>query len=149
MEDQFPSDPPGFVDAGITIFGSSQPDYPGGQLEGLSVQFFLDQVSLGDLAVGTHEIRINLNQATHPLTFETGSFNDIIGTVGSGPDDIIPTGFQIYINKSGTAPWTGYFDDVRVGLNSVTGDFNGDGNWDCSDINALTAAMCREYRSDV
>ena len=101
--DAFPVDPPGFVDVGITMFGSSQPDYPGGQQEGLQVQFFLDQVSLGDLEVGTHEIRIDLTEATHPLTFEPGSFNDIIGTFGSGPNDIIPTGFRIYINKSGTA----------------------------------------------
>ena len=138
--EQFPSDPPGFVDAGISIFGSSQPDYPGGRQDGLHVQFFDNQVALGDLEAGTHEIRIDLTQATHPLTFELGSFNDIIGTFDSGPNDIIPTGFQIYINKSSTAPWTGYIDDIRVGIN-ISGDFNGDGIWDCSDIDALTAAI--------
>ena len=28
---------------------------------------------------------------------------------------------------------------VETGMSSVTGDFNNDGNWDCADINALTA----------
>ena len=28
-----------------------------------------------------------------------------------------------------------------MGLNSINGDFNGDGNWDCGDVDALTAAI--------
>lgn len=139
----FPDNPGDFVDAGITVFGASQPDYPGGQLQGLSVQFFNDQVSLGDLAVGTHEIVMPLNSATHPLTFVTGqSFNDIIGTFGSGIDDVIPTGFQIYINKSATAPWTGYIDNVRIGtLPTFDADFNDDNFVDATDLQLWKGAF--------
>jgi hypothetical protein len=133
ITEQFPSEPPGFVDAGITIFGSSQPDFPGGQLEGQQAQFFNDQVSLGDLEVGTHEIQMNLFSATHPLTFINGSFNDIFGTEGSGPNDMIPVDFQIYINKSSTAPWTGYIDNIRVGT-FETADFDFDRSVDGIDF---------------
>jgi hypothetical protein len=60
-------------------------------------------------------VRIDLDSATHPLTFAGGqSFNDIFGTVGSGQDDVIPTGFQIFLNKSGDSPVTVYIDNVRV-----------------------------------
>jgi hypothetical protein len=60
-------------------------------------------------------VRIDLTSATHPTTFATGqSFNQIFGTVGSGPDDIIPTGFQLFFNKSNDAPLTVYIDNVRT-----------------------------------
>ncbi len=134
ITEQFPQDE-GFVDAGVTIFGVSQPDFPGGQLD-LQVQFFDEQVSLGDLEVGTHEIRMNLTDATHPLTFETEKgFNDIFGIDGGGANDVVPTGFQIYINKSSNAPWTGYIDNIRVGSlpGPNGGDYNGDGFVDAAD----------------
>jgi hypothetical protein len=69
-----------------------------------------------------------LTEATHPLTFELKTFNDIFGTEGSGPNDLIPTGFQIYFNKSGNIPWTGYIDNIRVGTQppQVDADFNDD-----------------------
>lgn len=126
LTEAFPTE--GFVDCSISIFGDSQPDFPGGQQTGLHVQFFLDQVALGDLPVGTHQIDVTLTGATHPLTFALGSFNDIIGELGSGPNDVIPTGFQIYINKSGNAPWTGYIDNIRVGTlpPPADADFNND-----------------------
>lgn len=127
---QFPTELGNFVDAGITIFGSSQPDFPGGQLEGLGVQFQADQVSLGGLAVGTHTITMPLLHAVHPLTFDTNqTFNQIFGGFGTGVNDVIPTGLQIYINKSATAPWTGYIDNIRVGMlpPPVDADFNNDG----------------------
>lgn len=133
ITEQFPSEPGDFVDAGITIFGNSQPDYPGGQLFGLQAQFFDDQVSLGTLEVGTHEIQMNLFSAPHPLTFINGSFNEIFGTEGSGPNDMIPAGFQIYINKSSTAPWTGYIDNIRVGT-FETADFDFDRDVDGIDF---------------
>lgn len=138
----FPNNTGDFVDAGITVFGSSQPDYPGGQLSGLGAQFFNNQVSLGDLAVGTHEIVMPLSSATHPLTFVNGSFNDIFGGSGTGENDVIPTGFQIYINKSNTAPWTGYFDNIRIGtLPALDADFNDDGFVNATDLQIWKGAF--------
>lgn len=143
ITEAFPDNPGDFVDAGITVFGVSQPDYPGGQLLGLGAQFFADQVSLGDLTVGTHEIVMPLAAAVHPLTFETGSFNDIFGGFGTGVDDVIPTGFQIYINKSATAPWTGYIDNVRIGTlpPPLDADFNDDGFVDATDLQLWKGAL--------
>lgn len=140
IEEQFPQDEGFFLQAGITVFGSSQPDFVGGLFEGLSIQFFEDEVPLQDLEAGTHEVRIDLTSAPHPLTFETGlSFNEIVGTEGSGEFDIIPTGFQIYISKSANSPWTGYIDNIRVGTvaDTVEGDFSGDGSVDNTDLNLL------------
>lgn len=139
----FPNNVGDYVDAGITIFGASQPDYPGGQQFGLQSQFFDNQVPLGDLAVGTHEIIMPLTSAVHPLTFEVGkSFNDIFGTFGTGVDDVIPTGFQIYINKSATAPWTGYIDNVRIGtLPTFDADFNNDALVDATDLEIWNGAF--------
>lgn len=133
ITEAFPEE--GFVQGGVTFFGSSQPDYPGGRLEGLAAQFFANEVPLGNLAVGTHEIQMVLSQATHPLTFEVQSFNEIFGTFDSGVNDVIPTGFQIYINKSSTAPWTGYIDNIRVGLlPTLDADFNDDTFVDAADL---------------
>jgi hypothetical protein len=140
---QFPSGTGNFVDAGITFFGSSQPDFPGGQLAGLGVQFQADQVSLGALAVGTHTITMPLLHAVHPLTFDANqTFNDIFGGFGTGVNDVIPTGFQIYINKSSTAAWTGYIDNIRVGmLPSNDADFNDDGFVNAVDLGIWKGAF--------
>ena len=135
ITEAFPDAAGNFVDVGITVFGSSQPDYPGGQLGGLGAQFFDNQASLSGLTVGTHEIVMPLTSAVHPLTFVPGSFNDIFGGFGTGINDVIPTGFQIYINKSGTAAWTGYFDNIRIGaLPTLDADFNDDGFIDGTDL---------------
>lgn len=131
----FPEDA-AFVDLGITVFGSSQPDFPGGQIDGLQVQFGNEQVQLQELEVGTHEIYMTLQSGVNPLTFMSGlSFNEIFGVEGSGANDMIPTGFQFYINKSGDAPWTGYFDNIRTGTIAEPngGDYNGDGAVDAAD----------------
>lgn len=135
ITEMFPEDA-AFVDAGITVFGSTQPDFPGGQLEGLQVQFQNEQVQLQELEVGTHQIYMTLQSAVSPLTFlPDQSFNDIFGEEGSGQNDLIPTGFQIYINKSSDAPWTGYFDNIRTGSigDPNGGDYNGDGAVDAAD----------------
>jgi hypothetical protein len=102
-----------FALVGVTIFGASQPG-PGQQF-GLQAQF-ADFEHIDGKAPGTYNnVRIDLNSATHPTTFATGqSFNQIFGTVGSGPDDIIPTGFQLFFNKSNDAPLTVYIDNVRT-----------------------------------
>jgi len=107
----------GFALVGVTIFGASQPDYPGGQQFGLQAQF-ADFEHIGGKAAGTYnDVRIDLTSATHPLTFETGkSFNEIFGVVGSGQNDVIPTGFQLFFNKSSDAPLTVYIDNVRAGV---------------------------------
>jgi hypothetical protein len=133
----------GFVQAGITVFGSTQPDYPGGQQNGLQAQFFVNEAPIGDLPVGTHEIEMVLSEATHPLTFQPGSFNDIFGVVGSGQNDIIPTGFQIYINKSTQAGWTGYIDNIRLGTlpPPVDADFNDDTFVDATDLGIWRGAF--------
>jgi hypothetical protein len=109
--------PGSFAVVGVTIFGASQPDYPGGQQFGLQAQF-ADFEHIGGKGAGTtHTVRIDLNSATHPLTFAGGqSFNEIFGTVGSGPNDVIPTGFQIFLNKSNDSPVTVYIDNIRVAV---------------------------------
>jgi hypothetical protein len=102
----------GFALVGVTIFGASQPG-PGQQF-GLQAQF-ADFEHIGGKAPGTYTVQIDLTSATHPLTFAANqSFNDIFGTVGSGPDDIIPTGFQLFFNKSNDAPLTAYIDNIRI-----------------------------------
>ena len=106
--------PSGFVAVGVTVFGASQPDFPGGQLFGLQAQF-ADFVAVEGLAVGTHTITLDLASATHPITFATGqSYKDIFGDFGTGSNDLIPTGFQFFLNKSNTIPATIYIDNVRT-----------------------------------
>jgi len=101
-----------FAVVGVTMFGASQPG-PGQQF-GLQAQFS-DIEHVEGKAPGTYPIQIDLVGATHPLTFAGGqTFNQIFGTVGSGANDLIPTGFQFFLNKSGDAPITVYFDNVRA-----------------------------------
>lgn len=102
----------GFAVVGVTIFGASQPG-PGQQF-GLQAQF-ADFEQIGGKAAGTYPVVIDLSSATHPLTFATGqSFNDIMGPNPGAPNDIIPTGFQLFLNKSNDAPLTVYFDNIRA-----------------------------------
>jgi hypothetical protein len=125
----------GFARASVTVFGSSQPDYPGGQLHGLAAQFFDNEISIAGAAGTYRDLRIDLASAPHPLTFEGGSFNDIFGTIGSGLNDVIPSSFQIYVNKRNDSPLTVYIDNIRVGIlpPPVPGDFNQDGKVDAAD----------------
>jgi hypothetical protein len=103
----------GFAVIGVTIFGASQPDYPGGQLFGLQAQF-ADFEHIGGKAAGTYPVQIDLASATNQTDFSTGSFNDIFGGFGDGVNVQIPTGFQFFINKSNDAPVTIYIDNVRT-----------------------------------
>jgi hypothetical protein len=135
-----PSPPParlGFARIGVIIFGVTQPDFPGGQQAAQAQLASLaeDEVPVSGLEPGTYrDQRIDLDKLTDPLTFETKTFNQIFGTVGSGPDDIIPTGFELYFNKTGGAdfPLTVYIDNIRFGT-SVPGDYNGNDVVDASD----------------
>jgi hypothetical protein len=102
-----------FADMGVTIFGCDQ----GGGC-GLQAQF-KDFVSIAGRAPGTYtDLRIDLDRAhSHPITFEADkSFNEIMGTLGSGPNDLIPTHFQFFFSKSGDAPLVAYIDNVRVAV---------------------------------
>ena len=78
---------------------------------------FNNEVHLDGLEAGLHEdLRIDLTYATNPLTFdERQSFNQIFG---SGPNQLIPTGFEFYFNKTGGSayPLTVYIDNVRFGF---------------------------------
>lgn len=103
----------GFALIGVTIFGASQPDHPGGQLFGLQAQF-ADFEQIGGKTAGTYPVQIDLASATNQVDFSNGSFNDIFGVVGDGPNVQIPTGFQFFINKSNDAPLTVYIDNVRA-----------------------------------
>jgi hypothetical protein len=103
----------GFANIGVTVFGATQPG-PGQQF-GLPVQF-ADYEPIGGKTAGTyHNVRIDLSSATHPTTFAPGqSFNQIFGPNPGAPNDIIPTGFQFFLNKSNDQPLTVYIDNVRV-----------------------------------
>jgi hypothetical protein len=132
--------PGSFAVVGVTIFGASQPDYPGGQQFGLQAQF-ADFEHIGGKAPGTYAVQIDLSSATHPLTFAPNqSFNQIFGTVGSGPDDVIPTGVQLYLNKSNDAPVTVYFDNVRVAIPEPA-------TWGLLSLGAVALGMIRRRRS--
>ena len=62
-------------------------------------------------------VQIDLTSATNPLTFATSqTFNQIFGTVGSGPNDVIPTGVQLFFNKSNDAPLVAYIDNIRLSV---------------------------------
>lgn len=102
----------GFALVGVTIFGASQPG-PGQQF-GLQAQF-ADFEHIDGKGPGTYAVQIDLTSATHPLTFAANqSFNQIFGTVGSGPNDLIPTGVQLFFNKSNDAPLVAYIDNIRL-----------------------------------
>ena len=104
----------GFAAIGVTIFGATQPDFLPAQLFGLQAQF-ADFTSVDGVAPGTYEITLDLDSATNPITFAAGeSFNEIVGGFGTGPDDLIPTGFQLFLNKSNDAPLTVYIDNIRT-----------------------------------
>jgi hypothetical protein len=139
----------GFVNAGITMFGHSRPDHPNGQQFGLSAQF-LNEVPLGDLAPGTHEIKIPLTLAVHPLTFTLGTFNDVFGTTDSeNVNDLLPSGFQIFVNKSTQAAWTGYIDDIRlVTTPTLDADFNDDNVVDAADLGIWKNAFASNDMGD-
>jgi hypothetical protein len=126
-----------FAVIGLQVFCVTQPGP--GQFS-VQIQTEGDQeIHFEDLPAGTYrDMRIDLTNLAHPLTgaFPV-SFNDIVGTAGSGENDIIPTGFQLYLNKNtGPAfPWTVYIDNIRVGMTmaAVDGDYNGNGEVDAAD----------------
>jgi hypothetical protein len=103
----------GFAVVGVTIFGCTQ----GGVSCGNPAQF-ADFEHIGGKAAGTYpDIRIDLDDSlhAHPITFETHlSFNEMYGPNPGAPNDIIPTHFQLYFNKSNDQALTVYIDNIRV-----------------------------------
>jgi hypothetical protein len=129
---------PGFAVIGMTIFGMTQEGelvdlQTGPSEDDPTLEFHLD-----GLAAGTHtDIIMDLNKFTHPVTNQPATFNEIYGTQGSGPNDLIITGYQFYFNKTPglSHPLTVYIDNVRVGNfpDIVEGDYNGNGFVDAAD----------------
>jgi hypothetical protein len=133
------NDTPGFAVVGVSIFGHAQPgDGPGYQAQ------FDDIEHIDGKAAGTYSVRIDLNSAAHPLTGDyPQTFDQIFGTVGSGPNDLIPSGFELFFNKNASLsyPMTVYIDNIRAGINPppVPGDYNSDGV-----VNAADYALWRK-----
>jgi hypothetical protein len=135
-----PPNPPGFAVVGISMFGH------GGGTFGLHAQFQGDPIGSAEQHIegrepGTYrDLRIDLKGATHPLTFATNqTFNDIFCTdVECGENDLLPSGFQFYFNKTGSQsshPLTVYIDNVRFvpPADGVPGDYNENGSVDAAD----------------
>jgi hypothetical protein len=153
-----PNPPPdrlGFARIGVFAFGATQPDGGGMQIfdKAQLANVAEDEVPIGNLEPGTYrDLRIDMDKLTDPLDFGTKSFNQIFGVLGSG-SDLIPTGFQFYINKSGGAdfPLTIYIDNVRFGT-SVPGDYNGNDVVDAADYvlwKKTTSPTPASFRNEV
>jgi len=85
--------------AGLGVFGAQAQFAPLIHVEGKAPGTYLDQL-------------ITLTGATNPLDFTPNqTFNQIFGP---GANQLTPSGFQFFINKSNDAPSVLYFDNVRV-----------------------------------
>ena len=108
-----------FAVVGVTMWGCTQ----GGVSCGNPFQF-ADFEHIGGKAPGTYtDIRIDLDNSLHPhpITFEGGlSFNEIFGPNPGAPNDIIPTHFQLYFNKSNDQALTVYIDNIRMDVPEPT-----------------------------
>jgi hypothetical protein len=128
-----------FAVVGIMVFGVDQNGFDvqlqtGPSLDNEELEWHIDGREPGTYT----DIRMDMTQFLHPVTFDfPATFNDIVGTQGSGPNDMIPTGFQLYFNKSGGVAnsLTVYIDNIRVGTTPVgsPGDYNEDGAVDAAD----------------
>jgi hypothetical protein len=134
ITEEFAPPPPDarFAVVGVTIFARTED----GSATGIPVQF-RHEYHIDRRPAGTYPVRIDLLDA-HPygpdFQVDNASFNEIFGDV----DDMVPTGFQLFFNKTGTLmdhPLTVYIDNIRVGFTppGAPGDFNQDGNVDAAD----------------
>jgi hypothetical protein len=124
-----------FAVVGVMVFGMNQTGQPRQIQTGPSILPELEY-HIEDKTPGTYsDVFIDMTQFFHPDTFEPATFNDIIGTPGSGPLDMIPTGFQLYFNKSSDQPLSVYIDNIRVGMTmaGVSADYDGSGRVDAAD----------------
>jgi hypothetical protein len=100
-----------FAVLGITMFGFNGPL---GQF-GLQAQF-APLVHLEGVAPGTYHGSIALTGATNPLDFTTNeSYNQIFTAGTPAANQLTPSGFQFFLNKSNDAPATVYIDNVTLG----------------------------------
>ncbi len=127
---------PTFADLGITFFGTL-PNNPEPEAQ---IQYLYDQKEVGSLDAGTYTLDIDLRNNGGDfgigagLNVDSGEIKGYDGWIDAG---FVPTGFQIYSNKSvgATDPrfeWTFYLDNIRVGR-AVPGDYNGNGSVDAAD----------------
>jgi hypothetical protein len=134
ITEEFAPPPPDarFAVVGVTIFAQTED----GSMTGIPVQF-RNEYHIDRRPAGTYPVRIDLLDA-HPygpdFLVDNASFNEVFGDV----DNLIPTGFQLFFNKTGSLmdhPLTVYIDNIRVGFTPppMPGDFNGDGNVDAAD----------------
>jgi hypothetical protein len=98
----------GFDVIGVTVFGFNA----GLGQFGLQAQF-APLIHVEGKVPGTYlDQLIPLTGATNPLDFTTNqTFNQIFGP---GANQLTPSGFEFFINKSNDAPTTLYFDNVRI-----------------------------------
>jgi hypothetical protein len=100
-----------FAVLGITMFGSNAPL---GQF-GLQAQF-APLVHLEGQAPGTYHGSIALTGATNPLDFTANeSYNQIFTSGTPAANQLNPSGFEFFLNKSTDAPATVYIDNVTLG----------------------------------
>jgi hypothetical protein len=128
----------GFAVIGVMVFGVDQAGEPvqlqtGPHMTDETLEFHIEGKE-----PGTYPVTMDMTRFTHPVTFANpATFNDIVGTQGSGPNDMIPTSFQLYFNKTGGLDFglTVYIDNIRVGMTTdgIDGDYNDDGNVDAAD----------------
>jgi hypothetical protein len=126
----------GFAVVGVMVFGVDQAGEPvqlqtGPHPTDQTLEFHIE-----GLEPGTYPVTMDMTRFTHPVTGQPGTFNDIVGTQGSGPNDMIPTSFQLYFNKTGGLDFglTVYIDNIRVGMTTaIDGDHNDDGTVDAAD----------------
>jgi hypothetical protein len=126
---QPPPDPAPFAVVGISMFG-----HGAGQF-GLQTQF-ADTEPIDGKEPGTYrDIRIDLDQSVGP--YRAGeSFNEIFCTGGECPEnDLTPSGFQFFFNKTAGHALSAYIDNVRVvaAAPGVPGDYNDNGTVDAAD----------------
>jgi hypothetical protein len=90
------------------------------------------------LPPGTYNLTIPLIARINPFTFE----ENVTFASCFGPDpntQMTPTGFQFYINKNDTFPFTAYIDNVHVSPDFLDGDANLDNKVDLTDFTILAA----------
>lgn len=102
----------GFDLIGFTAFGASQP----GDAQQFGLQYQAAEFEhIDGKAPGTYHVVLNPVHGTHPLTFDTNqTYGQVFGDVGTGPNDLIMTGFQLFINKSNDAATTVYIDNIQA-----------------------------------
>jgi hypothetical protein len=134
ITEEFAPPPPEdrFAVVGVTIFAQTED----GSVTGIPVQF-RNEFHIDRKPAGTYPVRIELLDA-HPygpdFLTDNYSFNEVFGDL----DNLVPTGFQLFFNKTGSLmdhPLTVYIDNIRVGFTPppVPGDYDEDGNVDAAD----------------